>query len=35
MDQIKPIESLAGIERAVTTGWRPEHPWPLTPPARA
>jgi 6-hydroxynicotinate reductase len=34
MDHIRPIESLAGIERAVTAGWRPEHPWPLTPSAK-
>ena len=31
MDHIRPIESLAGIERAVAGGWRRDHPWPLTP----
>jgi 6-hydroxynicotinate reductase len=34
MDHIRPIESLAGVERAVASGWRPEHPWPLTPSAK-
>jgi 6-hydroxynicotinate reductase len=31
MDHVRPIESLAGIERAVATGWRADHPWPLAP----
>jgi 6-hydroxynicotinate reductase len=35
MDHIRPIESLAGVERAVASGWRSEHPWPLTPSAKA
>ncbi|MCZ8124590.1 MAG: 6-hydroxynicotinate reductase [Magnetospirillum sp.] len=34
MDHIRPIESLAGIERAVAGGWRRDHPWPLTPPGK-
>jgi hypothetical protein len=34
VDHIRPIESLAGVERAVATGWRPEHPWPLVPPGK-
>ncbi len=33
MDHVRPIASLAGIERLRVTGWRKEDPWPLTPPA--
>ncbi|MGQ0662061.1 MAG: 6-hydroxynicotinate reductase [Pseudomonadota bacterium] len=31
MDTVRPLASLAGVERVRVEPWRPEHPWPLDP----
>jgi hypothetical protein len=34
IDQIRPVEEVAGLERVQMTPWRPHLPWPLVPPLK-
>jgi hypothetical protein len=31
MDHVRPLDSLAHIDRVQVTSWRPDNPWPLNP----